>query len=535
MRKNTLRYRLLVALCLLLTPACILAFFLSLRLLEETKMAKARLMAGDILASTLPILDDLQAGERLVLTLTSMNDLWRLSPAECTRRITQLRRVSPMTAGIALVKADGQVHCSVPTWTHNRPLIDVRRMPPVTGQGVMLVADIEKGDLTNVPAIGVYLPIVRDKAVIGLVWVSLRQDRIAQALARARQRSGLDLRLESASGAPILTTSMPQPPVDSNHRRRVALYRDTVFVSFDEPRFWDVVRQSGLALPVILSPLLVWLLTLGTVWLTISRLAVTPIEKLRHMVERRAAGDSSQRAPLSYPAADELIDLAGALNAMADAAEAREASLSRLLADQQTLVRELHHRVRNNLQILSSMISLDRPHERSPEVAQAMLLMQQRIDALTLAHNVAFESATLTLVPMGDFLRRLSAQLGHLPKEMPVALSVDIAEPQPAVPIDSLIPLALITIEIRAMVESAVPPGTSVDMILRARTVPEGIELVVTVPRSIVRSDDIKPDRRQVVWRYLRAYTLQLRGKLETRQEDLPALRLIFNSAGDQA
>lgn len=191
-------------------------------------------------------------------------------------------------------------------------------------------------------------------------------------------------------------------------------------LSFESYR--QFARQTGAEmaprqLAVTLMPLLTWLVTLATAWLLTHRLVVVPLVRMRREVERYGAGDTSARLRRDDFLSQEMTALSHAFDDMAGAIGRHEAQMEAALTEQKRLTREVHHRVKNNLQIVSSLLSIQAREARSAEVAHAYGTVQTRVNALTLVHRWMYEEApqgaTGRAVDIKALLTDLCAGLEH--------------------------------------------------------------------------------------------------------------------------
>jgi two-component sensor histidine kinase len=132
---------------------------------------------------------------------------------------------------------------------------------------------------------------------------------------------------------------------------------------------------------------------------------------------------------------------------MADAIVGRDASLRDSLAQKDALMREIHHRVKNNLQVISSLLNMQQRALSDPAARAAMSDTRQRITALALIYRALYQGPDLKRVDLRPFLEELTAQLvaGDMLHGPPVRteLMVDALVIDP----DRLAPLALFAVE----------------------------------------------------------------------------------------
>jgi hypothetical protein len=98
------------------------------------------------------------------------------------------------------------------------------------------------------------------------------------------------------------------------------------------------------------------------------------------------------------------------LNAKLDSCvRERTAQLERALSEKTELFGEVHHRVRNNLQVVSSLVRMKLRQNRSPELRETLGDVLGRVDAIGLVHDVLYDSGETSRVPMAEYLHRLCA------------------------------------------------------------------------------------------------------------------------------
>ncbi len=88
-----------------------------------------------------------------------------------------------------------------------------------------------------------------------------------------------------------------------------------------------------------------------------------------------------------------------------------EGGLQRSLREKETLLLELHHRVKNNLQLASSVLHFGSRRVSDPAAADVLADCQRRLRAMALVHQQLYASADLTAVGLGGYLRKLVADL----------------------------------------------------------------------------------------------------------------------------
>jgi two-component sensor histidine kinase len=138
------------------------------------------------------------------------------------------------------------------------------------------------------------------------------------------------------------------------------------------------------------------------------------------------------------------------LAAIFDITERREqqALAERSLAEKETLLKEVYHRVKNNLQVVQSLLNLQRQGLPPGEARTAMDESVQRIRAMALVHEKLYQSGNLTAISLPNYTRDLIRQLSdaHGIRARNVQVHTDIPDIQTG--LDSAVPLGLLLTEL---------------------------------------------------------------------------------------
>ncbi len=137
-----------------------------------------------------------------------------------------------------------------------------------------------------------------------------------------------------------------------------------------------------------------------------------------------------------------------------------EQELRDALAEKDVLLREVHHRVKNNLQVISSLMDLQCNYIEEKQVQQIFRESQNRIRTMALIHEMLYQSAGLAWIDFGTYLQSL---LVHLRRSFGsvahgVVFNLDV-QPDILVDLDTAIPCALIINELVSNVVKYAFPG----------------------------------------------------------------------------
>jgi two-component sensor histidine kinase len=181
---------------------------------------------------------------------------------------------------------------------------------------------------------------------------------------------------------------------------------------------------------MVLLPVLMWLAAGLIGWLIADRLLLRPLARMQRAVAAYQPGDRELALPTSATPAREIGELGEAFARVTRTVARHEAELEAGLERQIRLVREVHHRVKNNLQVVASLLNLHARGATSPDAAAAYASIQRRVDALAVVHRNHFaeleENRGVALKPL---LSELGANLrANAPAEaanMQIRLSVE--------------------------------------------------------------------------------------------------------------
>jgi two-component sensor histidine kinase/PAS domain-containing protein len=149
-----------------------------------------------------------------------------------------------------------------------------------------------------------------------------------------------------------------------------------------------------------------------------------------------------------------------------------EDDLQAALARQEILTREVHHRVKNSLQVVSSLLRIHSRQTRDEAVRAAFADATARIQAVALAHQMLYRDGEVMHAAVGPFVRQLADQLQSLFREAgPRRVRVEMAGPGWRMPADDLVPFALVVNELATnALRHAYPPGEEGEVLLELRS-----------------------------------------------------------------
>ncbi|MBA3683306.1 MAG: sensor histidine kinase [Bacteroidetes bacterium] len=118
------------------------------------------------------------------------------------------------------------------------------------------------------------------------------------------------------------------------------------------------------------------------------------------------------------------------------------------LREKEALIKEIHHRVKNNLQIISSMLSLQLGKVVDVNTESILKDAQQRINAISVTHQMLYQKENISTISLGDYVENLVCQIEATIFSHNIELNTSIASRNRKINIDTAVPLGLMINEI---------------------------------------------------------------------------------------
>jgi PAS domain S-box-containing protein len=127
-----------------------------------------------------------------------------------------------------------------------------------------------------------------------------------------------------------------------------------------------------------------------------------------------------------------------------------ESALRESLAEKESLLREVHHRVKSNLQVITSLLRLESGRATQPGIKSVLGDIQGRIRSMALLHESLYRSGTFAAVDLGGYLKQIATQTFRSLVTAPsaVLLQLDLASASATVEMDQAMPCGLLVNEL---------------------------------------------------------------------------------------
>jgi two-component sensor histidine kinase len=275
-----------------------------------------------------------------------------------------------------------------------------------------------------------------------------------------------------------------------------------------------VTRITTVDRVVLLLPVLMWVLAALLTWLLVTRILIRPLKRLEMAVVRYRPGEQGLDLPRKVGPSTEIQGLRDAFGRAVTRVEESEREITEALTGQRRLVREVHHRVKNNLQVVASLLNI---HGRSAVTADARAAyagIGRRVGALSIVHRNHFaemeENRGIALRPL---LSELAAELRAGAPEPARKLMIDLDLESVNTTQDSAVAVAFLVTEI---VEFAMlnRPQDPVEISLRRST---ELTARLTLSSPVLVPDEAEQPEKAQFERIVAGLAKQLRSTLDRK------------------
>jgi PAS domain S-box-containing protein len=220
-----------------------------------------------------------------------------------------------------------------------------------------------------------------------------------------------------------------------------------------------------------------------------------------------------------------------------------EAELQASLKEKELLLKEVHHRVKNNLQVISSIFSLQSQYIQNPQILSILEESQNRIASMALIHEKLYQSKNLVQVDLANYLESLARNLFDSYNISPNLIRLNLQVSHVALNLDTAIPCGLL---INELVSNSLKHGfpqlkhgetTEIisEITIVVERVSEGTLYIEVKDNGVGLSADLDlAQTNSLGLRLVRALSRQLRGTLHIQTQPGTAFQLTFPEPPDR-
>ncbi|RYH03908.1 sensor histidine kinase [Salipiger sp. IMCC34102] len=465
----------------------------------------------------------------------------------CRTMFTNLVDISPNYSFVGFVPLEGDITCS----SADRPIevetIDSR----ILGLRDSSERSFLRADSQLMPGVEVAVllyPVIPDEDVIGQIAVAIPLAELEAERDMDLDRAPLSMviynrdgDLVMSQGEALSTATLDMlarrvtPETTFSSQRRVLrgtnadgqerlLTTSTVvpglaYAVASWPPLGGALGGDRTALPSTFLPVLMWFASLFVAYFAVHRLVVGPIKDLRRRMREFAADRSLKESKSAVQLPRELYELDRTFVDMAYDLLDDEARMEDALREKNLLLKEIHHRVKNNLQMISSIINMQIRATGESTAKETLIRLHARVLNLATVHRFLYQADDFGRIDICSLVEDLCGSLfDSLRADFPQAQTHVACDDFGLVP-DQAIPLALFIGEVVSQVHRSQPKDShDLSMAVDLRTIEDGVARLQIV--SPYRSEDDGSVDADINRQLKRAFALQLGSTIERSTTD---------------
>ena len=395
-------------------------------------------------------------------------------PAQCSEAMRQYVQRSAIYLYAGFTSVEGMNVCS-----STGHAIDVRTSPHyqafMRDPGTLITAT-ERGMATGERVVIVSQPLYQNGTLLGYVALSLSQDLLRSTHAMTYWAESAHILMFNARGQALSgdlapnddpTAILPEGQTlaslvgreNSSFSGRSNSGENRVFsvvpvvpnlvfaLGSWSPQVTGIVGLNISRFAAILFPLALWAVSLAVAYFAVYRLVLRHVRELRGQMRRFALGDRSVAPPVLTAAPGEIRDVSETFHNMARILIREEAAMEEAVSEKTVLLKEVHHRVKNNLQLIASIINMQSRVIDDTDAKRVLRSVQDRVASLATIYKNLYQAEHLDSVEADRLIRDIIGQMStaSLLNDMSVEMTTDL-EPLTLLP-DQAVPLTLLTTE----------------------------------------------------------------------------------------
>lgn len=471
-RLDSLGTRIAALLSLALLPLGLIAIVQTYRLLDEATARLDAALIGETLRATRAERGVIKSGVGVAETLAASIPVFADDVEACRSYLSGIVRRTSNVHFVGFIRSSGLMECASegPPLDFSTSGIFADSMDPPR----VIVRATGEGLVSRRPSVLVTVPVLSGSDVLGLVTVSLTHSTLARDAESDPNLVPIDILTFNDEGDILTATNAARVAsiVPANRSLRAlagagpAIFRDTgvggeeliytvtpvvhgtvyamaIWPTSLGPGPGDLLRWT---LPTIVLPVLMWIASLSVAYFAVHRLVITHIRRLRRRMRLFSRFRRIDSEPDDEGLPAELREVTDSFVTMAHTIQREEAELENSLREKDLLLREVYHRVRNNLQLISSMNNMQIRAAEADETKRTLRRLQDRIMALSTIHAALYQAPALSKIRADDLVVALAKQVAaKAGNETEIDVKAHVREIR-LYP-DLAVPLALLTVE----------------------------------------------------------------------------------------
>lgn len=481
-----LGFRLAFLLSVALLPLGTIALFQTWRMAEDAELAAE--------SALLQRTSNAAAGERAMIESAlgasealsqALLDTVGNDPA-CSQILRDYVGRSPIYAFAGFIPMNGLMTCS-----SSEGVLDMSQSPTFAAfraaPRAMVSANAE-GRVSGEPVLIVSQPVSKDGALLGMLALSVKHSTLELLRSRRGKDRDVSIVMLNTAGEPLFVEShlLSDVPLvlpigrdpaglleggeavfrsrDGAGNTRVFAVLDLVPGQVQAVGSWPPEQaQLGrdlIAPSTLLFPLTMWITSLLVAYAAVDRLVIRHVRELRGQMRRFALGRRDAAPEVLKDAPAEIADVSQTFHNLARILIRDEAQLEASLQEKTVLLKEIHHRVKNNLQLIASIMNMQIRQVQEPGARRVLKSVQDRVASLATIHRNLYQAETLSAVQADQLLGDIVSQMAMMSVAPGSNLQIETDFAPVTLYPDQAVPVSLLATEaLTNAVKYATPPA----------------------------------------------------------------------------
>lgn len=284
---------------------------------------------------------------------------------------------------------------------------------------------------------------------------------------------------------------------------------------------WDTVKNLGDGAEGLITsavfPTLMWIASMAVAMLSIHTLVLRHVKTLRQKMSNFADNRALVRnTDPTMPS--EIRELTDKFDQMTDAIIHEEAKLENTLREKNVLIKEVHHRVKNNLQLISSITNMQIRAAEHDETKSVLGRLQDRVLSLATIHRDLYQSEDGGLVNAGALVEEIVMKAVEGASAGGKAVTQTTDFDKVLLYPDQAMPLSLLMAECITNTMKYVDTAEGLDAWVSVNLEQEGPDCIVTLANSV--NAGVTPANAGLGAQLINAFAIQLGGEIVVEKTD---------------
>ena len=427
-----------------------------------------------------------------------------------------------------------------------------------------LVTAVSSGTVSGRSIVLIMQPLYRDRDMLGYIGLSLTSELLRSTHDIGDDDDGARIVTFNHRGEILTSDTDAETTIDDILPRNIPLASllsrpETTFRAHSgtgETRMFTVVpavpnvvyalgswtpRSAGAGMfqvsrfGAVTIPIALWIVSLAVAYFAVFRMVLRHISVLRGQMRRFAIGNRSEPPPVLTDAPTEIYDVSQTFHNMARILIRDEEAMEDAVAEKTVLLKEVHHRVKNNLQLIASIINMQSRMIDDRDAKRVLRSVQDRVAALATIYRNLYQAEHLDAVEAGRLVCDIINQMVSASVDPGSPLRIDTQIETLTLLPDQAVPLSLLATEAftNALKYARRAPGEDAPWVRVSLTTLAPGRALLEIANSVDGGAD-QETGTGLGSQLIEAFTTQLKGEA-TAQVDGNSFVLRLDFAIDQA